>query len=242
MPLRAIPSLVQRLARRIEAQHAAAACDVRHDHYFRLVGVDRRNLLTQPRKGFPHALAHLGDDLLRRQPATLVTRAFDHEAVACVEPFGPVQATHLRMQHRRRVCRHFAEDAQDAACCAQAQVQLVELAWRRSEQHGTKRRRQPGGAQRLQLGDEGRLGLVGTGRDQPHEWLRTPHRRRRILICCLSRDENSRRGRRPRRAIRGDHLPCGKSRPWPVRSGTPAPVPSGLPSRTSCASRRGRRT
>ena len=125
----AIAALVQRLARGVEAQHAAAVREVRHDDHPaarpRSTGGARPMLAIED---VADALAHLRDDLLRRHAAAfgVGAEALDDEAVLRVEQLAPADAPRLRVQHRRGLRRHFLDDAQDAARRPQLQVQLVE--------------------------------------------------------------------------------------------------------------------
>ena len=168
MPLLAVTALVQRLARGVQAQHASAPRQVRHDDDLRLVRIDRRNRATGAAEYVANGFPHLRDDLLRRHAAAfrLGTEALDEEAMPCIEQLGPVDAPGLRVEHFGRLRRHLLDDAQDPARGSQLQVQLVEERLVRFELDGAESRRQVGCTKRLQFVNQGGLGFLGAGGDQ----------------------------------------------------------------------------
>ena len=212
MALLAVAALVQRLAGSVEAQHAAAARDMRDDHDLRLVGVHRRHAPPASAKAsrIPSRTCVMTcrcDSPWLSSP-TLSTM----KRVTGVEQFRPVHPPHLGMQHGRRVRRHFPQHAQDPACGAQAQVQLVELLRGRLEQHGAKGRRQFRRAERLEFGHQRGLRFLRAGRDQSHGSPREPLRS--VIDSLLSRclhDGTLRPARHRQRAVRGGRPPSGQS-------------------------------
>src|SRR4051794_15011103 len=97
MTLLAITTLVQRLARGVEAQHTASVPQMSHDDHLWLTSIDDRRDALFAFEDVANTLAHLRDDLLRRHPTLvgIVTLAFDHEAMTRLEQLGPMNAPDL---------------------------------------------------------------------------------------------------------------------------------------------------